>query len=287
MSTHVSLQGPRPFLTAPDPRRYFPAAAAEEARIRIGRCIERNEGPALLVGSAGCGKSLLLDVLSHRFRDTHAVARLTGAQLCTRRALLQTILFELGLPYRGLDEGELRLTLLQHLRGSEAGPQRVLLLVDEADSLPSRLLEELRVLTGIVAEGQQLVQLVLAGRPTLEERFADPQLDAFSQRLAVRAYLTPLSREETFRYVRSQTAAVGWDPSEWFTSECLDAVFQATAGVPRLVNQLGDQLIVGAEGKRALPLGADDVQRTRAELQQLPAPWTSAAEQMESGPNAV
>lgn len=274
MSTAASPQGLRPFPTAPDPRRYFPGAAAEETRRRLVRAIERGEGPALVIGAAGCGKSLLLEVLARQFAKSRLIVCLNGAQLRTRRALLQSILFELGEAYRGLDEGELRLALIQRLRCADA-VRRVLVLVDEADALPIRLLEELRLLTGVVSEGQPLVQVVLAGRPSLEERFADPQLDAFSQRLAVRAYLGPLGREETLRYVRSQVAAVGWHPDAWFSESCLAAIHQATDGVPRLINQLADQLIVGAEEKTGLPFGADDVRRCWADLQQLPHLWSS------------
>src|SRR6187551_1833531 len=103
----------RPFLSAPNPKRYFAAGAIEDARLRIVRAIARNEGPAILVGGAGTGKSLLLAVLAEQFAPRVAVVTLAGAQLCTRRALLQMILCELGLPYRGMDEGELRLSIQQ------------------------------------------------------------------------------------------------------------------------------------------------------------------------------
>lgn len=262
----------RPFLSAPSPKRYFAAAAIEEARLRIVRAIARNEGPAILVGGAGTGKSLLLAVLAEQFAPRVAVVTLAGAQLCTRRALLQMILCELGLPYRGMDEGELRLSIQQHLRGKE-GPRRLVLLVDEADSLPVRLLEELRVLTNVAAEGLPLVSLVLAGGPMLEERFAEPGLEKFSQRIAARCYLAPFGREETLQYVRSQVAAVGMKPERLFAADALEAIYAATGGVPRVVNQLGDQLWWTAEETGCRPLDATLVQQAWSDLQQLPAPW--------------
>jgi hypothetical protein len=215
----------------------------------------------------------LLHVLAREFSDRTSVALLTGAQLCTRRALLQTILFELDLPFRGLDEGEMRLSLHKHVRPAAGTTHRVLLLVDEADSLPTRLLEELRVLTNVVAEGLPLVTVVLAGGPNLEERFADPQLDCFSQRLAARCYLSPLTREETLQYVRSQAAAVGIKPAQLFSPGCLEAIHQATDGNPRFINQLGDQLLLSAPQQAGHLLDAQDVQRAWSEIQQLPAPW--------------
>jgi type II secretory pathway predicted ATPase ExeA len=131
---------PRAFVAAPDPERYFPASAIEESRKRISRCIDRGEGPALLIGGTGLGKSLLLEVLAAKYRSQLPVALLAGAQLCTRRALLQSILFQLGLPFRHLDEGELRISLLDYLRPAGKQARRIVLLVDEADSLPTRLL---------------------------------------------------------------------------------------------------------------------------------------------------
>lgn len=273
--TQQAIGERRPFLSAPSPKRYFPAAAIEEARLRIVRAVARHEGPAILVGGAGTGKSLLLAVLAEQFASRVPVVTLAGAQLCTRRALLQMVLCELGLPYRGMDEGELRLSILQHLRGKE-GPRRLLLLVDEADSLPVRLLEELRVLTNVAADGLPLVSLVLAGSPMLEERFADPQLEKFSQRIAARCYLAPLGREETLQYVRAQVAAVGIKPEQLFRDDALEAIHAATAGVPRVINQLGDQLVWMAEETGCAPLDAALVQQAWSDLQQLPAPWNSA-----------
>jgi len=266
---------PRPFATAPDPRSYFPAAVTEEARTRISRCIDRGEGPAVLIGAAGIGKTMLLEVLAEQFRRRLCTVRLDGAQLCTRRALLQTILYKIGLPYRELDEGELRISIHNYLIPQDGSPQRVLLLIDEADSLPERLLEELRVLTNVCTAGQMLVSLVLVGSANLEERFAAPELEVFSQRLATRCYLSSLGRDETFQYVRAQAAAVGNDPDKTFSDEALDAMFAVTDGVLRLINQLGDQLMWTAAETGYLPLDGAIVQQVWSDLQQLPAPWNT------------
>jgi type II secretory pathway predicted ATPase ExeA len=313
MTTPLTSQQRRAFLSAPDPRRYYAASAIDESRQRIVRAIARNEGPALVVGAVGTGKSMLLAVLAEQFEPRMSVVRLPGAQLCTRRALLQMILCELRLPYRHMDEGELRLSILEHLRGATAsapalvggeeasrgapprerqsGPgspapplRRMLVLVDEADALPTRLLEELRVLTNVVAQGIPLVSLVLAGGPILEERFADPELEKFSQRLACRCYLAPFTREETFQYVRSQVSAVGVKPESWFDADALAAIHSATGGAPRLVNQLGDQLVWMIEETGCQPLDAALVQQAWSDLQQLPAPWNTDAHSSLSSP---
>ncbi len=266
---------PRPFAAAPDPSRYFPACAMEEARQRVGRSVQRGEGPVLVIGAAGLGKTMLLEVVSQQFRDQLRPVTLMGGQLCTRRALLQMILFELDLPYREMDESELRLSLLSYLQPAGADARRILLLVDEADALPPRLLEELRSLTNLSDHGELLVNLVLAGNSTMEEQFADPKLELFSQRVSARCYLAAFGREETFQYVRAQVSASGADPQALFADDGLEAIFAATDGVPRLVNQLGDQLMWMVAETGYAPLDDSIVQQAWSELQQLPAPWNT------------
>ncbi|MEM8946137.1 MAG: ATP-binding protein [Planctomycetota bacterium] len=269
----------RPFAAAPDANRYFPSAAIEEARQRITRAVKRGEGPVLVVGSAGLGKTLLLDVIARQFGKQLKSVTLMGGQLCTRRALLQMILFQLDLPYRDMDEGEMRLALMGHLRPSDGDARHILLLVDEADAIPQRLLEELRALTNLSANGQIQANLVLAGSSNLEEQFADPKLHLFSQRVSGRCYLSAFGRTETFRYIQAQVAATGQDPAKLFTDEGLEAIFAATDGVPRLINQLGDQLMWMVEETGYSPLDAMIVQQAWSELQQLPAPWNTQSKQ--------
>ena len=279
MTTPNSAPTSRPFASAPNADRYFPATAIEAARQRITRSITRGEGPVLVIGSAGLGKTLLLDVVARQFAGQLQTVQLAAGQLCTRRALLQMILFQLELPYRDMDESELRLSLLAHLRPIGGTPRRLLLLVDEAETLPSRLLEELRALMNLSADGQMQVSLVLAGSATIEEQFADPKLDLFSQRVSGRCYLSALGREETFQYAQAQVAASGQAPQTIFSSDSLEALFAATDGVPRLINQLGDQLMWMIDQTGYMPLDSPIVQQAWSELQQLPAPWNTQAEQ--------
>ncbi|MFW6171846.1 MAG: ExeA family protein [Planctomycetota bacterium] len=267
------LEG-RPFLASPIAERYYPAASAEHARVSALRCIERGSGTSVILGSAGTGKSTLCHVLARQLRDQFHIAMLTSARLCTRRALLQNILFELKQPYRDREEGELRLSLIDFLEPGEACPNGMVVLVDEAHLLPLRLLEELRMLTNLVRDDQPRVRLVLAASLTLDERLASPRLESFNQRIAARCYLQSMNREETCGYVRAQLSAVGGTPDRVITEDGLQAVYRATDGIPRLVNQLCDHVLIMAAIGRRIPVGGDGVEEAWADLQQLPSPWT-------------
>ncbi|HEY2760407.1 MAG TPA: AAA family ATPase [Pirellulales bacterium] len=292
----------RPFAAAASANRYFPGQAIETARQTLARIIDRAEGVGLLTGPAGTGKSLLCQVLAEQFRRSLQVALLASGQLCTRRALLQAILFELGLPFRGMEEGDLRLSLVDHLsprarlmaaanpaQSTTAADNALLLIVDEAHTLPLRLLEELRLITNLVRNGQSRVRLVLAGGPQLEERFASPKLESFNQRVAARCYLEALDRQQTIEYVRQQIGQCGGQVDAIFTSDALDAIAQATDGIPRLINQVCDHVLLLAYAGGERQINSAGIEEAWADLQQLPTPWNAAqgAPSLEEEKNVV
>jgi type II secretory pathway predicted ATPase ExeA len=277
----------RPFLAAPLPSRYFPAAVAENARKTLTRCIDRGEGTGLIIGPAGTGKTLLCLMLAERFQSRLSIVLLSSGRLGTRQALLQAILYELGLPYRGMDEGELRLSLLDHLEPTADGGDGLLLLIDEAHTLPWRLLEEVRMITNLVRDGQPRVRVVLAGSASLEERFASPKLNSFSQRLAARCYLESLDSAETLAYIQAQVSAVGGDPAQIFHEEALRSVYRASDGIPRLINQVCDHALILASLGGMRRLTSEAIEEAWADLQQLPTPWNTAQAPSDSGSQVV
>jgi type II secretory pathway predicted ATPase ExeA len=267
----------RPFLAAPREDRCHSNRLMDCARQTLTRTIDRGEGPGLLIGPPGTGKTLLCQRLAHDFADRVTPVQLAGGRLGTRTALLQAILYELGLPYRGMDEGELRLALIDFLEPREDGLGGVLLLVDEAQVLPLRVLEEIRLITNLVRDGQPRVRVVLAGTPELEERFASPKLNTFAQRLAARCYLDALDFQETTSYVRAELAAVGGDPSRLLNEETLRSIYRASDGIPRLINQVCDHALMLCSLGGHTSLSSDAIEEAWADLQQLPTPWSSGS----------
>ncbi|MGH7138866.1 MAG: ExeA family protein [Pirellulales bacterium] len=240
----------------------------------MARSIERAEGAALVVGPAGTGKTLVCHLVAEQFRGRFAVAMLSNGHLDTRRELLQGILFELGLPYRRLEEGELRLSLIDHISSDQHARDGLLLIVDEAHTLPPRLLEEIRLIANVVRNGQSRVRLLLAGSPALEEALADPELEAFSQRIAARCYLGGLDYAQTQQYVLAQLTAVGAHGRPVFTTAALETIYRQTDGVPRLINQVCDHALMLAFAGGRSQIDAPGIEEAWSDLQQLPAPWS-------------
>ncbi|MBN1591370.1 MAG: AAA family ATPase [Pirellulales bacterium] len=276
----------RPFAPAPDPTQYFPAESIEAARQNLLRCLQRGEGTGLVIGPSGTGKTLLCQVLAEQLRPALAVVHLCSGRLSSRSAFYQAVLHGLERPYRGMDEGELRLSLVDYLTSGEDPPDGLVLLVDEAHTLPLRLLDEIRMLTNLVSAGESRVRILLAGSPVLEERFASPKLESFSQRLVARCYLQSFNRGETEQYISAQVNAAGGDGARLITSEAAQAAYQATDGVPRLINQLCDHALLLACADGDANVDADKIETAWADLQQLPTPWT-ADEGTDAGPNII
>ena len=267
----------RPFIAVPQTSRYFPATAIETARCKLNRCIERAEGCGLIIGPTGSGKTLLCEVLTEYFSESFTPVLLASLRLTTCKELLQTILHHLGVSHRRLQEGELRLALIDHLNPEGACPHGILLIVDEAHTFPPRLFEELRLLTNLVRNGSPRIRLIMAGGTVLEERFAHPRMASFNQRISARCYLESLTAKESTEFVRAQTANAGVDPDHLWDETALRAIHRHAAGCPRLVNQLCDHALILAAQAGVARLTETEIDVAWADLQQLPLASNSEA----------
>lgn len=262
----------RPFSSAPRLEDYFASAGMENARQTLCRCLERGAGWGLVIGSAGLGKTLLCQRLAQDLQNRFQIVLLSGGGITRRGELWQTFLYVLGQPYRGMKEGELRLALVEYLAAQQKQTSGLILLVDEAHCLPSKLLEEIRLLSSLPGMDPAWFRVMLAGTGVLEERLSSPRLEAFSQRIVARCYLEPWSRTETQSYIQTQLQKVCSQAVLPIPEEAALAVFQATGGIPRLVNQLCDHALFWASVQGVRVLDAKAIEETWAELQQLPPP---------------
>jgi hypothetical protein len=163
--------------------------------------------------------------------------------------------------------------MIEFAKSPDAGRAGLLLIIDEAQTLPVRLIEEVRMITNVVVGGESRLRLVLSGNSSLEERLSSPKLESLSQRIAARCYLQPLNYDETAAYTRAQLAVAGGDPDRIMTGDIWSAVYHATGGIPRLINQVCDHALMLAAVARRPALDAAVIEEAWADLQQLPLPW--------------
>ncbi len=270
----------RPFCSIPAADHYFPASSIDNALETVKMCVERASGPAVVFGQTGWGKSLLLAVLQREFKPQFRVVNIVACTRMSRRHdLLQNILFELGQPYREMSEGELRLALIDYLKPSAQCPNGILLLVDDGHSLPTRLLDELRMITNFVRDGQPRVRLVIAGTQQLEEKLTHPQLESLNQRIAARCYLQCLRRDEIEAYIRHHVLRAGRGEQNVFLDTAIKAVSQLCDGNPRTINQVCDHSLILAASCGQATVTGEIIAEAFSDIQQLPASlWTPTDE---------
>ena len=260
----------RPFTSTPYVNHYFGATAMHQAFGQASICIQRGSGPVIAIGDIGTGKSLLLAKLAAEYQSAFRVADIDCSRVNSRKDLLQNILFQLGKPFTMDSETELRFAVIENANPTEANPNGLLILVDDADKLGADVFDELRQLTNIVVDGSPQVRLVLAGRQALEDRLSDPALASFSQRIASRVFLTNLSREETNGYVIEHINRVGGDGPGMFPAESIARLHELTDGVPRLINQVCDFVLILASTRGMPTVSARLIEEAWNDVQSLP-----------------
>ncbi len=263
----------QPFLAAPDADLFAAIESVTEVRDALIRCIRSGQGIGALCAPPGTGKSMMCRVLIEALCEEYAIVLLPNSHFSTRRSLLQAILYEFGQSYAGLSEQELRLEMQTTFRSIRDRMAGVVLLIDEAHLLSSRLLEEVRTITNLVDRGRSLCSVILSGQLQLEERLAAPELSALNQRISCQVSLPQLTRMESAEYLLQRLAVAGADLSRVFTREAVQAICQASDGLPRCLNQLADQSLLRASLDQQKPVTRDHVLAALEDLKQLPLHW--------------
>src|SRR6185295_13986552 len=235
---HFGFREP-PFRITPDPRFLYRNACVEEAAAALAYGIERRKG--------------FLSLLRHLLNQVSGNVRTVLVLHPTVEfdEILEYILTELGIPV----DGARKLVLLQRLHEfllehTRAGGN-VALMIDEAQDLEIRVLEELRLLSNLETGTEKILQIVLAGQPELETKLADPSLRQLRQRIALHVRLRPLSPEEVGAYIRTRLGLAGAPQSDVFTPEASDRIATVSLGIPRVVNVLCDACLVTAYAMNA------------------------------------
>jgi type II secretory pathway predicted ATPase ExeA len=265
----------RPFAATPDPHCFAETRTARAALDGLERSVRGGGGIALLVAPAGLGKTLLGRRLVATLPEEFPAVFLPSANFATRRALLQSLLYELGQPYARRPEQELRIELTETLRRRGAEGRRTLLFLDEAHLLSKAMLEEARLLTQLQDGPRPLVSVVLAGQLPLEETLAEPGMEALNQRLVHQCYLESLTREESRAYVAHRLAWAGGNPAECLDDAALRFVAEVADGSPRALNQICDHTLLLAFTDDCRPANLATAREAYEDVRQLPLHWNA------------
>ena len=261
-----------PFAFAPSPGCFYANAELCESLRTLRRVILRGEGPALIVGPRGTGKSTICELLVEHFRKSHQIVHFRSASFDTGRDIIEQFLLNLGSTMVQQTTSELRTATVNRVCNLVENPEPILLIVDEAHRMPPEIIRELQSLQNIVHQGNYRICIILAGTLKIEEILTDPTLESFNQRIAHRCYVAAASRMETKALINEQLVQAGRSVSEIFTRDALRRIYEFTQGVPRIINQLADRcLIVGLQREMQV-IAEYDVELAWADLQQLPPP---------------
>jgi len=235
----------RPFTLVPDPDFLFWSKAHRLAYTMLEYGILTRSPITVVTGEIGAGKTTLLQHLLRTMPEEVIVGLISNAQ-GDRGELLQWVLHSLGESFElSASYVQLFQRLQDFLLEAYARGHRVILIIDEAQNLNVNTLEELRMLTNINSNKDELLQLVLVGQPELRELILRPELKQFVQRVGSSFHLSAMSRDNVASYIAHRLKVAGGTGEE-FDSGAVDRISQLTGGIPRLVNQLCDLGLVYA-----------------------------------------
>ncbi|HHS89070.1 MAG TPA: DUF2075 domain-containing protein, partial [Rhodobacteraceae bacterium] len=235
----------RPFTLVPDPAFLYWSEQHKRAFSVLEFGILSRAPITLVTGSVGCGKTTLLRQLLQSIEADSIVGLISNAQ-GGRGELIQWVLHALGIKFDPTDSYVSLFQLLQDfLIMTYAEGRRVILIFDEAQNLSRDSLEELRMLTNINSNKDELIQLVLVGQNELREMIKRPELRQLAQRIAASFHLRPLSEEETSEFIVHRLRVAGGTGDE-IDEKAKMLIYEVTQGIPRLVNQVCDMALLYA-----------------------------------------
>lgn len=286
----------RPFELSPDPRYLLLTPGHREALSNLEYGIAARKPITVLTGEAGTGKTTLVRRVLHAAtggaegRPRSRFVHLSNPRL-DRREFVEYLAAAFELPDAAAASKarfliELERALVEWRRTNVP----TALIVDEAQSLPYELLEEIRLLVNIESDTEKLLPVLLVGQPELAARLNEHALRQLKQRVALRCHLAPLNLQETGSYIARRLSLAGGEPARVFTRDAVIAIHQRSGGIPRTINVLCDNALVTGLALDSRPVGADIVAQvgTDFDLEAPPSagtvePETTTSEPVEDG----
>lgn len=234
----------KPFQLNPDPSFYFGSRQHKRAMAYLEYGLHQNEGFIVITGEIGAGKTTLVRNLFNKLDPTKVVAaNLVSTQLDAEDTL-RMVAAAFGVPSKNADKSALLLSLEAFFVATAQQGKRCLLVVDEAQNLTQRAVEELRMLSNFQLETHALLQSFLIGQPEFRGILQGPRMQQLRQRVIAACHIGPLDADETRGYIEHRLKCVGWADSPKFAPDAFQAIFQASGGIPRRINSVCDRLLL-------------------------------------------
>ncbi len=255
-----------PFRLTPDPQFLYLSKAHARAKAYMESTVWFTDGFVVITGEIGCGKTTLIETFLGELQQDVVVAQINQTQVSPVE-FLQSLLVQFGFEPFSMKKAELLATLNDFLVEQHTAGRKIVLVVDEAQNLSPRVLEELRLLSGIETAKEKVMRIVLAGQPELNATLDSPALEQLAQRVRLRFHLPALSTEDLRAYVLHRLEVAGSQGREIFAPDSFDILYRYTGGVPRLINTLCDTALLAASNLEHDTVGIQDLQAAIDELQ--------------------
>lgn len=234
----------KPFQLNPDPSFFFGSREHRRAMAYLEYGLHQNEGFIVITGEIGAGKTTLVRGLLDKLDpDTVIAAQLVSTQLGAEDTL-RMVGAAFGLRTSDVSKSDVLLSLEAFLVELSEQGKRALLIVDEAQNLAPRAVEELRMLSNFQLETHALLQSFLIGQPEFRRTMERPQMQQLRQRVIASCHIGPMDADETRGYIEHRLKCVGWKSDPKFDDEAYQAIFQVTGGIPRRINSLCDRTLL-------------------------------------------
>ena len=233
----------KPFNLLPDPDYLYMSQGHENAYTHLEYAIAENKGFAIITGEIGSGKTTLINFLLGKIHQNIRVGLVNSTHVSSTQFMMM-ICREYELKVDGIDKVEMLDLFHGFLLSQFSERKRVALIIDEAQNLTPKTMEEIRMLSNLDAEKHHLIQIVLVGQPDLRNRLQRKALEQFAQRVTVHCHLDALNREEVDEFIRHRLKVGGTENLDIFDKRAIEAIYTYSRGIPRLINILCDNALV-------------------------------------------
>jgi|GEM_PF-2864491 len=255
-----------PFNVNPDPRYLFLTRPIQEVLEALAYGVQSRKGFMVLTGEVGTGKTTLINCLLNGLRQQQTPTAFIFNPHLDSSDLLDFILADFGITCDSKLKGSMLMSLNQWLHAHQRTGATPVLIVDEAQGLPFRVLKEIRLLLNLETSRENLLQIVLVGQPELEET-SRPDLRQLRERIALRCKIAPLTLEETYGYIQHRLRVAGIKSEVVFASEAVNAVHSYSHGIPRVINLLCEHALISAYVDQIQPVPFQIIEDVAREFQ--------------------